>query len=259
MIYTYRSRLNQLPLDMKYEVGEITFQKGMQAPMRKSKVVEILKKYNIDFTEVGTGTNRFIVKYDGFAVKIALDGDGIADNKQEYAVCNGLGRSVSRAFELSRGGHLLVAEYCPAFTSYQELFDRHITLERILGEWSQSYLLGDVGISRNNFANWGLRGNEPVCIDYAYIFPASLHVFKCICGESNIAPTDQTFTAYKCLECGRVIEDASLRQRITPAARLRMLANATEGSIAMQAPTLDVEIPDDVIVKPLGPDDPEYL
>lgn len=259
MIYTYRSRLNQLPFDLKYELGELTFQKGMQAPMRKSKAVELLHKYNIDFTEVGTGTNRFIIKYDGFAIKIALDNDGIADNKQEYAICKGLGRSVAKSFEISHGGHLLVAEYCPAFTSYQEMFNHHITLERILGDWSQSYLLGDVGISRINYANWGLRGNEPVCIDYAYIFPASLHVFKCICGKSNIAFTDQTFTVYKCLECGRTIEDSSLRQRITPATRLKMLANATEGSIAMTEPTIDVEIPDDSILKQYGPDDPDYI
>lgn len=260
MIYTYRSRLNQLPVDLKYDLAELTFQKGMLPPSRKSKAVELLRKKNIDFVEIGTGTNRFIIKYDNFAVKIALDNDGIADNKHEYAVCKGLGRKVAKAYEISRGGHLLVAEYCPAFTSYQEMYNKHIEIEQALGEWNdQGYLLGDVGISKINYANWGLRKNEAVCIDYAYIMPAGLHVFTCICGESNIAITDKTFTAYKCLSCGRIIEDSALRQRITPETRLRMLKNATDGSIEMVGPTLDVEIPDELIARERTPDDPDYI
>lgn len=259
MLYTYRSRLNQLPLDLKYELGVLTFQRGMQAPARRSKAIELLKQFNIDFVEVGTGTNRFIIKYDGYAIKIALDTDGIADNKQEYAICEGLGRSVSRSFEISGGGHLLVAEYCPAFTSYQEMFDHHVKIEEILEEWSQGYLLGDVGITRINYANWGLRGNEPVCIDYAYIFPSSLHVFKCRCGESNIAIVDRTFSCYKCLECGRTIEDSALRQRVTPEARMNMLKNATTGSIRLTEPTIEIDIPDSAIKREYGPDDPDFI
>lgn len=259
MLYTYRSRLNQLPLDLKCSLGELTFQKGMLPPSRKSKAVELLRNSNIDFIEVGTGTNRFIIKYEGYAIKIALDNDGIADNKQEYAVCDGLGRHVAKAYEISKGGHLLVAEYCPAFTSYQEMYDRHSYIEEILEEWSQAYLLGDVGVSRINYANWGLRGNEAVCIDYAYVLPASLNVFQCICGESDIAPADKTYTVYKCLSCGRVIEDSSLRQRITPATRMRMLANATEGSIEMTDTTKQIEISDSAIIRQIGPDDPEYF
>ena len=44
MIYTYRSRLNQLPLDLKCELGELTFQKGMLPPSRKSKTTKEIKK-----------------------------------------------------------------------------------------------------------------------------------------------------------------------------------------------------------------------
>ena len=39
---------------------------------------------------------------------------------------------------------------------------------------------------------------------------------------------------------------------------MKMLENATKGSILMTGPTLDKEIPDDVIAKPLGLDDPDY-
>ena len=85
MIYTYRSRLNQLPVDLKYDLAELTFQKGMLPPSRKSKAVELLRKKNIDFVEIGTGTNRFIIKYDNFATSPEdqiggkLDIDGYLD------------------------------------------------------------------------------------------------------------------------------------------------------------------------------------
>lgn len=259
MIYTYRSRLNQLPLDMKCELGELVFQKGMLPPSRKSKAVEILNKYKIDFVEVGTGTNRFIVKYDGFALKIALDNDGVADNKQEYAVCDILGEGVSYAHEISNGGHLLMAEYCPAFTSYQEMWDHNGEIKAYLSDWSNRCLLGDVGISKVNYANWGLRGTHAVCIDYAYIFPSSLHIFKCICGASDIAFTDDTFTTYKCLSCGREIEDSTLRQRISPETRLRMLENSTVGSLELFDKTLDREIPEIFVNKIITADEPDFM
>lgn len=260
MLYTYRSRLNQLPVDLKYDLGELTFQKGMLPPSRKSKAVELLHKYNIDFVEVGTGTNRFIIKYEGYAVKIALDNDGVADNKQEYAISEGLGMGAAYSYDMSRGGHLLVAEYCPACTSYQEMFDHHGEIESILEDWNnKGYLLGDVGITRKNYANWGFRGNHAVCIDYAYVIPASLYTFRCICGESDIAITDNTFTAYKCLSCGRVIEDSALRKRISPDVRLRMLENATRGSILMTEPTIDKELPDEMVDHTYSPDDPDYI
>lgn len=259
MLYTYRSRLNQLPSDLKYELGEIPLQKGMLAPSKKAKAVELLTKYKIDFTEVGTGTNRFIFKYDGYAVKFALDSDGIADNKQEFAVCKTLGSRAATSYEISKGGHLLVAEYCPAFTSYQEMFNHNVEIEAALAEWSKSCVLGDVGISRLNYANWGLRGNQAVCIDYAYIFPATMHVFTCNCGSSEIVPTDSTYQTYTCASCKTIISDAKLRQRVTPMMRINMLANAFKNTIELTTPTKEIEIPDIAIPRVHTPDDPEFM
>jgi hypothetical protein len=61
------------------------------------------------------------------------------------------------------------------------------------------------------------------------------------------------------LSCGRIIEDSTLRQRITPEARMRMLANATLGSIEMTEKTKTVEIPDMYIKKPVLSDDPDFV
>ena len=171
----FRSRLNSLPLEFKCEIGEIPLQKGLRATSRKEKVIELLQKYDIDYIEIGTGTNRFIVKYDGYALKIALDREGVADNMQEFSICEDLMPNVAYAYEISSGGHLLVADYCPAFTSQNEMWQHNSSIRKILQEWSKRYLLGDVGMTERTYANWGLApGNRPVCIDYAYIFPSSI-------------------------------------------------------------------------------------
>lgn len=221
---TYRSRLNTLPLEVKMKIGEIPYQKGMRATSRKNKVVEILKEHNIEFTEVGTGTNRFIVKYDGFALKIALDREGIADNRQEWVMSEVLAPNVAPAYDISRGGHLLVAHYAPAFTSYGEMSAHSTRIKQILDQWGSRFLLGDVGFNRVNYANWGLLSGQPVCIDYAYIFPASMDLFRCICGCKRLK-LDDTYSVYKCTECGRQYEDRDLRAKISQEERLKLFNN----------------------------------
>lgn len=224
----FRSRLNTLPLELKVKIGEVSYQKGMLASSRKNRVIELLKEYNITFMEIGTGTNRFIIKYDGYAVKIALDREGIADNKQEWAICDALQPHVAYAHEISKGGHLLVASYAPAFTSHSEMYSYSSTIKRILNEWGQRYLLGDVGLSKINYANWGISPEgKPVCIDYAYIFPASLDLFKCVCGNRTMTFYDTTYTKYKCTKCPRTYEDRELRSKISQQERLRLFENVS--------------------------------
>lgn len=222
----FRSRLNTLPFDLKLKIGEIPYQKGMLASSRKNKVMELLKEYNVQFLEVGTGTNRFIIKYDGYAVKIALDKEGIADNKQEWVMSEMLNPDVAYAHEISKGGHMLIADYAAAFTSYSEMYSYASTIKKILKKWSTKYLLGDVGLSKLNYANWGISPDgRPVCIDYAYIFPASMDLFKCICGNKSMTFTDTTCSAYKCTKCGHVYEDRELRSKISQQERLKLFEN----------------------------------
>jgi hypothetical protein len=225
----FRSRLNSLPLEFKCEIGEIPLQKGLRATSRKERAIELLKKYNIDYIEIGTGTNRFIVKYDGYALKIALDREGVGDNIQEFAICESLMPNVAYAYEISSGGHLLVAAYCPAFTSQSEMWAHNTEIRNILGEWSKRYLLGDVGMTERTFANWGLApGGKPVCIDYAYIFPSSLDQFECICGNKTMTFARADFSTYKCTKCGKLYEDRELRARVSSEERIRLF-NGTKG------------------------------
>lgn len=239
----FRSRLNSLPLDLKCELGEIPLQKGMRPTARKEKAIELLNEYKIDYVEIGTGTNRFIIKYDGYALKIALDHEGVADNMQEFAICESLMPHVAYAYEVSKGGHLLVASYCPAFTTYNEMWSHATSIRNILTEWSKKYLLGDVGLTRHNYANWGLApGGRPVCIDYAYIFPASFDMFKCICGNRTMTFAKGDFSTYKCTKCGKEYEDRDLRAKISRTERMRLFNNVNGISMKDEFEFHDVEL-----------------
>lgn len=251
----FRSRLNSFDLDMKCEIGEVSYQIGMLPTSRKNRIIEILKKWEVPFLEIGTGTNRFIIKYDGYAVKIALDEEGIADNKQEFVMSKMLSPNVTYSHEISSGGHMLVADYGPAFTSYSEMYSWSSTIRRILNDWSGKYLLGDVGLSRKNYANWGMFNGRPVCIDYAYIFPADMQLLRCHCGSYNIGPSDTTFTNYKCRVCGDVYEDRDIRMRISQEDRLKLFSD-TEGFLLHEA-TEQIAVPKQYITLPTDPDYPD--
>lgn len=232
----FRSRLNQLPIELKMQIGELPFQKGVLNTHKRDRAKEILSQFNdIDWIEIGTGTNRFIIKYEGYVIKIALDKEGVADNKQEWVMSEMLAPDVAKAYEVSKGGNFLVAAYCPAFTSLNEMYMYSQTIRDILKRWGQRYLLGDVGITELNFANWGLSPDgKPVCIDYAYIFPAAMKLFKCICGNENLSFADSTFSAYRCPKCGHRYADAEIRQKISQQERLKLF-NEIQGITMTEA------------------------
>lgn len=259
--FLFRSRLNQLPYELKVKLGEVSYQKQMFATQRKELVVKLLRDYDIEFTELGTGTNRFIVKYDGFALKIALDQEGVADNKQEMVMSALLKPYVATAHEISRGGHLLVATYAPAFTSFSEMRMHENTIRKILQGWASRYLLGDVGLTHINYANWGMLNGKPVCIDYAYIFPVSMDIFECVCGNKDMKFTGNDFTTYQCTRCNTTYADRELRARISNEERLRLFSNVSANGIEM---TKDMEeheapIPPEKWINPSAPDPIEVM
>lgn len=258
-LFRFRSRINQLPKAVRRRLGEISFQKGMFASQRKDLALQTLRDNGVEFTEIGTGTNRFIVKYDGFALKIALDKEGVADNKQEWVMSKQLSPDVSPTLEISKGGRLLVAAYAPAFTSLQEMRFHETDIRRILRKWSDRFLLGDVGLTSVNYANWGMLAGKPVCIDYAYIFPSSMELFTCTCGHTQMKFTGNDYTTYQCTKCQTTYTDRELRARISNEERLRLFMNVTEHAIEMHNPVEEhlADVPLRNTYNPSAPD--EYL
>lgn len=246
---TFRSRLNQLPLDLKCELAELPLQKGMRPGSRREKAIELLKKYKIQYTELGTGTNRFIVKYEGYAMKIALDKEGVADNRQEWVMSGPLKEGVAKAYEISGGGHLLMAEYAGAFSSNSEFVSYRSQILPILARWNaEGFLLGDVGMDKINYANWGLLPTgKAVCIDYAYIFPANMDIFECLCGCKSMRMNAE-FTAYFCNNCNKKYEDRDIRVRISNEDRQKLFSS-TEG-LRMTEVLEQLPVDDKYIVKP---------
>ena len=253
---TFRSRLNALPLELKIRLGEVAYQKGLRPTHRRDMISDLFTEYQIGFKNVGTGTNRHIIRLDdGYVVKIALDKEGIADNKQEWVMSDKLTPYVAMAYEISKGGHLLVAEYCPAFSNYYEMTLYREKIRKILTEWAKQFLIGDVGIIDKNYANWGLNAKgEPVCIDYAYLFPVSMNIFTCICGNRSMT-MDESFSKYKCVKCKKEYSDAELRMMITQKERLEMFQDIP-GLVMTQA---EEQHPVDIMYRPknTNPDYPD--
>lgn len=235
--FKFRSRINQLPMDVKTAIAEVSYQKQMYASQRRACIAERLRHHGIEYTELGTGTNRFIVKFEGYALKIALDHEGVADNKQEWVIEPQLAPDVSHVYEVSKGGHLLVASYIPAFTSFQEMREYENSIRAILKKWAPRFLLGDVGLSSINYANWGVLNRQPKCIDYAYIFPASMDLFECVvCGNKQMGFTGNDFTTYKCTKCQTEFTDREIRSRISNETRMKLFADMTSAGLEMTQP-----------------------
>lgn len=270
----YRSRLNSLPVDLKEEIAEYVLQWGMTATNRRLGILDTFKKHGIHVDELGTGTNRLIVRYQGYALKIALDNEGIDDNRQEWVMSERLYPHIARSHEISGGiiqkddgsmeiigGHLLVATYVPALSSYGEMMRYQTQIRRILELFSKDNLLGDIGINRKNFANWGLLNGKPVCLDYAYVFPADMKLFKCTCGSDNLEIIRDTYSSYRCKKCQKVFTDSELRARISNQKRHQLFSKVEGISMTQEYETheVDPKYTKEVKNKIIGPGDYDLM
>lgn len=251
----YRSRLNSLPVELKEEIAEYVLQWGMTATNRRLAILETFKKYNVKVDELGTGTNRLIVKYQGYALKIALDNEGIDDNRQEWVMSEILAPHVPQTYEISGdiitredgsseiiGGHLLVADYAPAFANWSTFLIYNPKIRKILTLWdSKGFILGDVGTTKKNYANWGLLNGKPVCIDYAYIFPGDMNLFECICGCKELQIVKSDFSSYRCAKCPMTFSDADLRSRISNQRRHELFSKVEGIKLTKEFETHDVD------------------
>ena len=129
----------------------------------------------------------------------------------------------------------------------------------ILERWGNRYLLGDVGLTHINYANWGLLNNKPVCIDYAYVFPVSMDIFTCICGCKEMTFSDANYTTYRCVECKTEYTDRQLRSRISNEERLELFKNVSENAIHMTDVVKEMEVADNLVKREEDPDQPDRV
>ena len=150
-----------------------------------------------------------------------------------------------------------MASYAPAFSSYAEFIAYRPNISAILEKWGTRYLLGDVGITAINYANWGMLYGKPVCIDYAYIFPVSMDVFTCVCGNKEMKFADNTFTNYQCTNCRLTYTDRDLRAKISNDERLALFQNVSDNAIPIHEPTKSMEVSDLLVARDIDPDMPD--
>jgi hypothetical protein len=210
----------QLPLDLRVEIELLSRRRDIFNAEKQEELIKLLRKFNIQgIVPLGSGTNRYAFKLNGFVIKVATDNDGKIDNFKEYKMAKRLYPYVSKTYEVSENGTLLVAEYIEPFQSYGEMLAYADQIRDILKKLSSVYLIGDVGITKKNYANWGKRigSDDPVCLDFAYVYDVKSELFLCkACKNNSMLIPNNDFTKLICpaVGCGKEYEFEEIRARL---------------------------------------------
>lgn len=212
----FRSLIKKyFPVDLLVKLDEITMSHDIDNNSKTKEIVELLKEYNVPYSPLGNGTNRYGILIDGYAVKIALDRMGKTDNKREFKYTKVLYPSVVKVYECLETGLIAVTEYVTIF-SLDDFYENQSKMREILAEISSVFLVGDIGISTNNYVNWGTRNDGSICIlDFAYIYSLSYKGFKCTCEDEGTLEFDKDFNYLICPFCKKKWDFASIRRRIS--------------------------------------------
>lgn len=210
----------KFPFELRVELELLSKRRDISNKGKQEELIKLLRKYNIDdIVPLGPGTNRYAFKLDGFVIKFATDNDGKIDNFKEFKMAKRLYPYVTKTFEVSENGTVLVAEYIQPFDSYVEMCSHAEKIREILNEMSSVYLIGDVGITDKNYSNWGLRigTKDPVCLDFAYVYEVRSELFICqYCQTNSMLVPNRDFTELRCSNtlCGKHYEFADIRRKI---------------------------------------------
>jgi hypothetical protein len=180
--------------------------------LKVSAMLDLLNKHNVDYVELGPGTNRLAVLIDNYVFKIALDKWGMRDNLNEFTVSQELQPYVVKTYETNE--LISVCEYV-TLISREEFEEQKDVIRSILSILAESYLLGDVGTVSKNFCNWGYRDNgELVILDFAYIYRVQGDELLCS-KDQSILEYDENFHNLRCPTCGKKYTFMDVRRKIT--------------------------------------------
>lgn len=248
----YSLILDNFSMDALMDLTEI----AMLACDNNTKCVyvrETLKKYNIPYEGLGSGTNRYGINMPGpmgmVAVKIALDDDGMIDNRREFLYGRRLyeyNRSVCKCYECIPNGLIAVFEYVTPFT-LADLHRFEDKIREILSDIGSIFMIGDVGVDEDNYKNWGIRmvdGKEEICmLDFAYIYAISYKLFTCNCDGVTLVRYDKDFVNLICPKCHKKYKFAHIRRKVTAEAQEKEIGDIRRLGYVMHKP---VEMMEDV-------------
>lgn len=203
MIKILRSLIHErFPLELRVKLDLLSRRRDIVNKEKQDELFKLLREYKIqNLVPLGSGTNRYAFKLDGYVVKFATDNDGKIDNIKEFKMSKRLFPYVIKVHEVSENGCLMVCEYIQPFDAYVQMIQYQDKIRAILRKLSSVYLIGDVGISDKNFRNWGLRiGTEdPVCLDFAYVYDVKSKLFVCYsCNNNSVILPNNNFTELYC-------------------------------------------------------------
>lgn len=228
----YRSLiLEYFPPELCIELERIVRTYSIDNNTKMEEITKRLRKWNIPFSKLGGGTNRYGIMIDGYAVKIAYDRDGMIDNKREFIYSLALQPYVVKTYECNETGLISVCEYVISFTE-SDLNDRknQEKMREILKEISAQFFIGDVGITSKNYGNWGIRRDtgELVILDYAYIYSVAFKQFQCSCAGQGTLYYDREFNNLICPVCGKKYTFGQLRKKISKKDQDKEIGDITE-------------------------------
>ena len=233
MVKNLRSMiLENFPFDLRVKLDLLSRRRDINNKEKQDELFKLLREYKIEnLVPLGSGTNRYAFKLNGYVIKFATDKDGKIDNMKEFKMSKRLYPHVIQVNEISENGCLMVCEYIQPFDAYSQMIEYRSEIKKILEDLSQVYLIGDVGICDRNFRNWGLRigTNKPVCLDFAYIYDVKSDIFLCYaCDKTSMIVPNGTFTELICPKCGKQYLFEDIRRKITNEEHLKEIGDLSE-------------------------------
>ncbi len=203
--------------ELLFELDRLSMTRNVDNNTKGVVVNQILTAYNIPFKPLGSGTNRYAVLIEDYVFKFALDEDGKTDNKREFIYSQAAQPYVIRFYECMANGLIGVCEYFEVFSEEDFFMTKNqIEMKKILKELSQIFLIGDVGIYKKNYTNWGYRQTDGKIgiLDFAYCYKLSYQVFQCTCKDKGMLYYDESYNQLICPFCNKKHTFWEVRKRI---------------------------------------------
>ena len=189
----------------------------------------LMKEFGVN-CGYATGTNRFALLIDGYAIKIAQDAEGVQDNFHEFYMSKIAYPYVTKVYETN--GLISVHEYIRVLSFQNEFEAARTKVMNTLENLSEiTSLMLDVGCIQKNRSNWGIRPStgEAVSLDFAYMY-TELESIDLTCDSKNcnkrhgIIPLEYTsdYSTLMCPKCKKEYSDQELHALIDEDARRNM-------------------------------------
>lgn len=206
----------------------------------------ILNKYNVNYQELGPGTNRYAIFIDGYVFKIAMDKAGKRDNLAEFSMSQELQPFVIKAYECN--GLFVVTEYVTVI-SKEEFLNSKDQIRETLAYLAEGYLLGDVGSITKNYTNWGYRDDGSlVILDFAYIYRVLGNEMFCTATDKNgtvcttMLEYDENFNNLICPKCRRKYTFHEIRRKIDKEYETKELNAIKQIAFKVTKPNQDISM-----------------